>query len=120
MPVYRNGSNPRTPECADLSRLCPCVRQPARQGQRSHRFCPSLDNSHVERIFDEPSDFMDAQPFHQLGAMGLDGLHTHAEFVGDVLSVLALGDESQRLTLARGQRVGGVEPPVVRARVRAR
>ena len=52
-------------------------------------------------VEDQPHQIVDVQPFHHLGAVGLDGLRADAQDPGDSLDAASLGKELQDFVLTR-------------------
>jgi hypothetical protein len=60
-----------------------------------------LDDARSDCISDEARNAMNPEPFHQLRAVGLDGLDAQVEVLRDLFGRSALGDQLQDLALAR-------------------
>jgi hypothetical protein len=63
-----------------------------------------LDDADFDGVFDEFGDVVEAEFFHDVGAVGLDGLDADVEAFGDLVVLEALGEELEDFAFARGER----------------
>lgn len=70
----------------------------------------------ADRTAHQPRHIEDAEPLHDLAAVGLHRLDAQEQALGDLPGAVAFGDELQDLTLTRRQQLElGFAPPARRS-----